>query len=190
MTPTFSITFVAAVLLATICFAAAENTKLLRGPTTRNTAPEDQENERSLQFIDPFDPLGELPSVPVTPPSPMGAPAPLPAPTPCLTDGKTCKWDVFDSATDCGNCCSAADQVFDKWTCGSCLPDGDVCGEGTTCNQCCSGSHSYWYGKVFTACGEEACLESGSYCLKGTSCNNCCSHGSHWVWNKFSYYCN
>lgn len=140
---------------------------------------------RWLQFGCPILVGCGLPPAPAPTPSP--APRPVPTPAPCMGDGETC---VFSGHPDCSNCCNEAGEVWDKWTCGNCLPDGDLCGEGTTCNQCCSGSSEYWYSKALTACGQEPCKSSGSYCLLGTSCNSCCSGDQHFKWSKLSYYCN
>jgi len=81
----------------------------------------------------------------------------------------------------CGSGRSRCKPMNDLWD------DGSICGLGTTCNYC-KHKATYWYGKAFTACGEEPKWGDGTRCLAGTSCNNC-RNSYEWWDSKFGHHC-
>lgn len=88
---------------------------------------------------------------------------------------------------DVGSPFRAQNTIRDHGMNHGCWSDSRICGKGTTCWRCCNPS-TYWYTKVFTACGKQPCIGGGKRCLAGTSCRSCC-HGSKWVWRKFGHFC-
>lgn len=60
------------------------------------------------------------------------------------------------------------------------LKDGDLCGVATTCERCTSGTHSFWRGKGFTACGTESKWADGKICAAGTTCAQCLNAFTTW----------
>jgi len=57
---------------------------------------------------------------------------------------------------------------------------GALCALGTTCNQC-QNEATYWWGKAFTACGNEPkTWTDGTRCALGTTCNVCQNSATYW----------
>lgn len=102
--------------------------------------------------------------------------------TGCWSDGTVCL-----QGTTCNQCCNTARQALMTQCGGAEWDDGTQCGLGTTC-RACRNKATYWYGKAFTACGEEPCWGDGTRCLAGTSCNSCCN-GYEWWDGPFGHHC-
>ena len=68
--------------------------------------------------------------------------------------------------------------------------DGTLCGLGTTCHRCAN-EHSYWVGKLMTACGKEKKWKAGTRCLAGTTCESMCEDrlGYSWWTGAVGHHC-
>jgi hypothetical protein len=99
---------------------------------------------------------------------------PYEAVTGCWPDGTIC-----GVGTTCNQCCHENRRALGTKCGGEKWSDGTICGLGTTCRYC-KNEATFWYGKVFTACGIESCWGDGTVCLPGTSCNRCCNDDSWW----------